>query len=124
MNPEKHRKTGPCPAGHEMTGDNLYICTRGWRNCRACRLASSKTSKTHPYKLGPLRRIAGPLSMKELAVRLDVSRSTMYRWKRNGLNYWAADRAAAKLGRHPSDIWDSAREYEEVQGSMRKRKGL
>ena len=32
------RKTR-CAAGHELSGDNLYICPRGWRNCRACKRA-------------------------------------------------------------------------------------
>ena len=26
-----------CNSGHEFTVENTYICTRGWRNCRACR---------------------------------------------------------------------------------------
>lgn len=26
-----------CPRGHELTGDNLYIASRGHRECRKCR---------------------------------------------------------------------------------------
>ncbi len=26
-----------CPKGHPYSGENLYVCPRGWRQCRACR---------------------------------------------------------------------------------------
>ena len=25
-----------CPHGHPYLGDNLYVCPRGWRQCRTC----------------------------------------------------------------------------------------
>ena len=34
-----------CKHGHPLSGDNLYVTTRGYRNCRICMNASSKLAK-------------------------------------------------------------------------------
>lgn len=34
-----------CPKGHPLHGDNLYLRSNGWRDCRACRDAASKRYK-------------------------------------------------------------------------------
>lgn len=31
-----------CKRGHPFSGDNLYICPRGWRECRTCRRESAR----------------------------------------------------------------------------------
>jgi hypothetical protein len=32
----QHAKVTHCPAGHPYEGDNIYVCPRGTRRCRAC----------------------------------------------------------------------------------------
>lgn len=45
-------------------------------------------------------------SVSEFARLADVSRTTVYRWMRNGLDYWTADVLAIKLARvHPSLVF-------------------
>ena len=34
-----------CGEGHPLTGDNLYICPRGRRNCRECKKARTRESR-------------------------------------------------------------------------------
>ena len=39
------------------------------------------------------------------AERIGVTRTTIFRWKREGLTLRSADQAACKLGYHPYLIW-------------------
>lgn len=48
------------------------------------------------------------MSQRKLAAALEVNRTTIVRWARHGLSFWAADRAAAKLGMHMLEIWPEA----------------
>jgi hypothetical protein len=36
-NPELNRRKTHCPNGHPYSGENLYMDSRGWRQCKACR---------------------------------------------------------------------------------------
>lgn len=36
------RYTDHCPKGHSLSGPNLYMTPKGWRNCRACRRVQVK----------------------------------------------------------------------------------
>lgn len=49
------------------------------------------------------RRWAG--SVRGLARVLDVTTATVYRWRREGVPVYAADRAAVALGAHPGELW-------------------
>lgn len=42
---------------------------------------------------------------KILSDRLHVDRHTVYRWQREGLSVYQADRVAIRLGLHPVLIW-------------------
>ena len=40
-----------------------------------------------------------------LAKRLGVDRNSIYRWRKDGIPEWSADKAAITMGYHPSMIW-------------------
>ena len=46
-----------------------------------------------------------PFGTAALADRLDVSRHTVIRWRRDGLTEQRADEAAIRLGSHPAILW-------------------
>lgn len=50
----------------------------------------------------------GELDDKQLGIRLGVGRSTVLRWRREGLPLRIADRVAIHLGMHPVEIWGNA----------------
>ena len=41
----------------------------------------------------------------DTAAVLGVTRRTIYRWRVNGVDVWAADRAACAAGLHPACVW-------------------
>jgi hypothetical protein len=55
--------------------------------------------------------IEGPILA--IATRVGVNRRSVFRWRKAGLDYRAADRAACALGLHPSAVWP---EWWEVAG--------
>lgn len=44
-------------------------------------------------------------SNRWIAELIEVSPFTVIRWRKEGVPMWAADRAACRLGHHPSYIW-------------------
>ena len=93
-----------CPHGHKLVGDNLYVDPRGWRNCRECR--RTRPRKANAIPLEPLIGAARVDTQEELAELLGVNRWTVMRWKKYGIPFFSADKAASKIGRHMDDIWD------------------
>ena len=61
------------------------------------------------FDAGPLLEHAarryGTTSATQLAPSLGVHRRTIGEWKRKGLPLNTADRAAVRLGVHPSHVW-------------------
>lgn len=53
----------------------------------------------------PMWALARPDSALILAEQLGMARRTVVRWKSGGVPLAQADRVAAALGRHPSEIW-------------------
>lgn len=45
VNNRQAEKTHCTRGGHPLSGDNLYVCPRGKRECKACRKAAIKRSK-------------------------------------------------------------------------------
>ena len=53
-----------------------------------------------------LRRVAGAANWFELALMLGVHHRQVHRWRaKGGIPYWPADRACARLGLHPVEVW-------------------
>ncbi|WP_442922739.1 NUMOD4 motif-containing HNH endonuclease [Microbacterium sp. T32] len=44
------RKVACARGGHPLSGDNLYVCPRGRRECRACRAESARRSKIQTHE--------------------------------------------------------------------------
>ena len=58
------------------------------------------------FSIAPLLALAGPDATDEtFAGSVGVHRSVPYRWRRDGIPFWAADRAAIAIGSHPLLIW-------------------
>lgn len=63
--------------------------------------------------LGPLLALAirgprtqpGDLGQRELAELVGVTRRTVNRWAAEGVPLCSADKAAARLGYHPAEVW-------------------
>ncbi len=55
-------------------------------------------------------------TMRHLAELCDVSRSTVQRWARSGVDEWSADRVAMAVGVHPAELWPDWL-YPEIQVS-------
>ncbi len=54
----------------------------------------------------PLRQAAGETTLVSLAEQVGVSPRTIWRWQKRGLTDFQADRAAVRLGLHPSLLWE------------------
>jgi hypothetical protein len=52
-----------------------------------------------------VQRSGADAPMSVVAELFGVSTRTLLRWKKNGLLFPAADRAAVRLGLHPSLVW-------------------
>lgn len=98
---------------HNRTMYVKYKC-----RCEVCVRANSlyklKHRKTRTYPL----RLDGQVFVDRL--RADdrteaVSRKSVERWLKNGIELYAADRMCVKLGYHPVEIWGQAF-YEGVAG--------
>lgn len=44
-------------------------------------------------------------SVDEVAAEAGTTRRQWYRWRRQGVPLWEADRMAVTLGRHPAELW-------------------
>jgi hypothetical protein len=68
---------------------------------------TARESQLAPGKLSirPLLAAIDHIDDATTAERIGVDRMTVVRWKREGLNLRAADKAACKLGYHPYLIW-------------------
>ena len=54
----------------------------------------------------PLQEFCNPDSMKHLSRMLDIEASSLYKFQRDGIPIYRADRIACKkLGVHPGFIW-------------------
>jgi hypothetical protein len=82
--------------------------------CKAAKTAYQREWRTRKGKhiapllywpLEPLFEAAGTTLYVELAVRTDVPARTLHRASIRGLTDRIADRAATRLGLHPSMIW-------------------
>ncbi len=60
---------------------------------------------TAHWSYRPLWVAAGRPDAGRAARSYRVSRRTIYRWQRQGLSHWAADRAAITHGLHPISVW-------------------
>lgn len=54
---------------------------------------------------GPLEAAELPTSVTVLAARLGVDRAQVYRWRAYGVTVDQADELAARLNRHPAEVW-------------------
>jgi len=97
--------------------------TAGYRSgcrCRACRVAKSRDNRRRyrrqrhaerlalagrRFPLSPIEAALRAASVSELARRLDVDRTMVYRWRRSGLTWRRADDLACRADRHPSELW-------------------
>lgn len=66
--------------------DLAALCLQRWR-------AESAASDLHIGETGKVAAVLG------------VSRVNVQRWRKCGLDHWAADRMAIALGLHPCEIW-------------------
>lgn len=57
------------------------------------------------FPFAPIHAAAGYPNLLALARTLNVTSRTVHRWKHNGLTWLQADRAATRLGHHPSFLW-------------------
>ena len=85
--------------------------------CEPCREASSRYYKewtanrhrprviVHNWPLQPLFDVTDTTEYKQLAVLTEISARTLHRAALRGLPDATADRAATRLGLHPSLIW-------------------
>lgn len=55
---------------------------------------------------GPQEPLNGPVAL--LADRIGVTRRTVNRWARSGLDPWRADEVAVAAGWHPWEVWGDA----------------
>jgi hypothetical protein len=53
----------------------------------------------------PLERLVGRGCGLAAARALDVHPRQVYRWRRQGVTWATADQLAARVGRHPAEVW-------------------
>ena len=72
---------------------------------RQTRLPFEPVARLVPTSADEHRRGAPVRSARQIADYLGVSTRRVYRWRREGIRYYDADRVALALGLHPLLVW-------------------
>ena len=110
MNPTDHTPThgryvGGCRCEGCTAANRDYM--RWYKKNRHMIKKTTPDSQLAPGKLSirPLLAAIHHVDDAVTAERIGVTRTTIFRWKREGLTLRSADQAACKLGYHPYLIW-------------------
>jgi hypothetical protein len=113
LSPSRRSQAGHGTQWHYRQGCRCRPCRSAWasenrkwyrRRLRRERARQLERARRR-YPFGPVEQLADHWTAGELALRLGVHRSQLYRWRRYGVTVDQADTLACRVGRHPAELW-------------------
>ena len=71
----------------------------------ASQIARNRRLTSCTHILGPIVLVMLASLCQSASLDLFVTRRTIHRWARTGVDPWRADRAAIAVGFHPVEVW-------------------